>query len=201
MSNSRADIEVSKTISYLLRHGAQKEHLPMDESGWVKMTDLLSNRQMSGISQETICRIVATNSKQRFTIEGDGQDMKIRANQGHSIDVKVDMKKIETPEDYPIVIHGTYLKNISEILKKGLLKMGRLHVHMAKALPQHIGKQMSGMRSNCQLVIYVDIKKAMGDGLVFYESSNGVVLCEGPIDKKYFQKIVKYPSLENYQFN
>ena len=64
---------------------------------------------------------------------------------------------------------------------------------MAKGLPKdHV---LSGIRWNCKVVIYIDLAKAMSKGLKFYESDNGVILCEGPIPPDCFLKILNYPSL------
>ncbi|EDR29215.1 tRNA 2'-phosphotransferase, putative [Entamoeba dispar SAW760] len=201
MNKQQNDIEISKRLSYLLRHGAIKERIPITKDGWVLIKDLLNNRQMKGISEEEIKSIVAKDPKKRYSIQGEGNQIKIRANQGHSINVQVEMKEITDASLYPIVIHGTYMRNFNSIIKNGLQKMGRLHIHMAQGLPKEIKEEKSGMRSSCNIIIYIDIEKAMKKGIKFYESENGVILSEGPIDISCFKEIRRYPSLTKISFN
>ncbi|EKE42645.1 hypothetical protein ENUP19_0052G0024 [Entamoeba nuttalli] len=195
MNKYQSDVEISKRLSYLLRHGAIKERIPITNDGWVIIKDLLNNRQMKGVSEEKIISIVAKDQKKRYSIEGEGEEKRIRANQGHSMKVEVAMKEITDATLYPVVIHGTYMKHLNSIIKNGLQKMGRLHIHMAQGLPKEIKEEQSGMRSTCNIVIYIDIEKAMKKGIKFYESENGVILSEGPIDASCFKEIRRYPSL------
>jgi 2'-phosphotransferase len=72
------------------------------------------------------------------------------------------------------VFHGTYKTNLKSIQSTGLNRMKRQHIHLAKSFDA-----VSGQRSNCNLIVYVDMKKAMEDGIDFFESDNGVILTEG----------------------
>lgn len=191
------DTKLSKSLSYILRHGAEKEKIPILPDGFVKVVDLLKHNNFKNYKIEDIERVVADNDKQRFTLkkDDDGQYW-IRANQGHSLKAieDLELEQITDSSAYPTVIHGTYLKSWSIIEKEGLSKMGRNHIHFAAGFPKE-GGVISGMRSSCQIAIYVDMKKAMEDGYEFYQSANNVILCAGKGDKgilppTYFAKVV-----------
>lgn len=118
-SNSKDDIYISKSMTYLLRHGAQKEGLIMSKDGFVRLDELLKHRSLANKAKvDDVLRIVENCSKKRFHIEyrnddgeGDGEKkvIYIRANQGHSIqDVEIDLVKINEKLDQ--CLHGTYLK-------------------------------------------------------------------------------------------
>lgn len=99
---------------------------------------------------------------------------------------------ISATDDYD-VIHGTYYKNWNNIKKIGLSHMNRLHIHFARGLP-HDDRIISGIRKSAQIYIYVDLKRALNDGIPFYKSSNDVILstgnAEGIIENKYFLKVI-----------
>ena len=118
----------------------------------------------------------------------------IRANQGHSIDIVNSeqlLTKINDPSAIPICVHGTYFKAWKSIKTSGLNRMKRNHIHMASGMPGEDGV-ISGMRSNCEIIIYIDIENAINDGgLDFYKSSNNVILTKGPILPRYFSKCIR----------
>ncbi len=79
------------------------------------------------------------------------------------------------------------------IKPEGLKRMTRNHIHFAPGLPKEEGV-ISGMRSNCDIIIEIDMQAAMKDGIVFYISSNNVILTEGEngvLKSKYFKKVMK----------
>ncbi|VDO91655.1 unnamed protein product [Schistosoma margrebowiei] len=102
----------------------------------------------------------------------------------------LDISLIENPEDYPTVIHGTYFRNWDSIRREGLKRMQRTHIHFA---PGEVGETgvISGMRSSAEIIIYIDLIKAINDGYKFYLSKNNVILCEGNkegcLPTKYFR--------------
>lgn len=165
---------VSKTLSFVLRHGAIKEKVPISPDGFVKISDLINYFIKKGIylSTSDFHAIVSNCVKKRFELMGDA----IRANQGHSLkEIKLDTHRIVlSPTEIPKVIHGTYMKNLASIKAKGLSRMNRNHIHCASST-----NALSGMRSNCDLIVEIDSVAAMGDGIVFYISKNGVILTEG----------------------
>lgn len=84
------DIHISKTLSWLLRHGAVKERLPINPDGFINVQTILQHRSLRGkCSVEDIKRIVENNDKQRFALRSFDNVLEIRANQGHSVKVSV----------------------------------------------------------------------------------------------------------------
>lgn len=177
-------VKTSKALSRILRHGHSKVSIPSD--GFVSLTHLL--KYVSNTSIEAVQEIVSLDIKQRFTLKEEDGIIYIRANQGHSIEVDVEMAIIEYWEDLPELIHGTYIARWPVISLMGLSRMKRLHIHLTTSLTAK-----SGIRSSCNLYIYVDTRKAMEDGIVFKRSSNDVILTNGVngiLDPKYFSKVV-----------
>jgi 2'-phosphotransferase len=118
-------------------------------------------------------------------------------------EVKVEMELIEDPNSVPETVHGTYLEAWQFIREQGLCKMKRQHIHLATGV---YGDQavISGMRGNVQVLVYVDIAKAMQDGIAFHKSANGVVLTEGNAEgyllPKYFAKAINIATKEELNF-
>eukprot|EP00127_Corallochytrium_limacisporum_P001070 Clim_evm8s37 gene=Clim_evmTU8s37 len=200
--NDPPEVQLSKTMSYILRHGAAKEGIPISEDGWVKVENLqgyLQLRLKRFVDFAAIREAVETNDKQRFSLKEDGTDeWYIRANQGHSarVTVAVDMEQVTDAGDVPVVVHGTYQRIWEAIKKTGLSRMRRQHIHMAVGLPPGEGTDVvSGMRSNCNLVIYIDVAKAMDAGITFFRSANNVILsggnAEGYIPPDFFLMVKK----------
>jgi len=195
---SRADrdtTQLSKTLSYLLRHGSKEHRLKMDTNGFSKLDDVITtSRKMlprQTITTPRIEDIVKNCKKQRFKIvEIDGVKF-IRANQGHTLkDVEsADLKVIEHFEDGPTgkIIHGTTQQAWQFIKSSGLNKMKRNHIHMARG---NFGEAKSGARSSSNIIITINGNQALKDGIQFFESDNGVILSpgndNGTIETKYF---------------
>ncbi|KAK9455434.1 phosphotransferase KptA/Tpt1 [Dipodascopsis uninucleata] len=194
-SESR-DVRLSKSISYVLRHGAAKEKLPIRADGYLPVDVLLKRFHNNGTTFDDIKRIVESNDKNRFKLMSEAETGRwfIRANQGHSIEVaELDLKEITEATTYPIAVHGTYL-NLwnSNIKAEGLSRMKRNHIHLAVGLPNSTDV-ISGMRKSAEVYIFIDLQRALTDGIKFYESENGVILTEGNngiLPTKYFSKVV-----------
>lgn len=130
---------------------------------------------MCGTLREVL-EIVERCPKRRFSVKDVGGQLVIRANQGHSrsigdmIDSECIMQRIEEPN----VFHGSYKRHLESIRTFGLDRRSRKHVHLSRSL-----YSISGRRHDCDLLVYVDMRSAMNDGILFYESSNGVILTEG----------------------
>ena len=182
-------ISVSKTMSYILRHGAIKEGIKMDESGWVLFSELRKCKGMRGVPESVIYEVVRTNEKKRFALcERDGVKY-IRANQGHSASFAevIDETKLLTLIKEPIrCLHGTDPDSWEKIKLSGLKPMGRTHIHMAK---DFYGKVISGARKSASVFIEIDMELAMKDGIEFFMSSNEVILCSQDIIPKYFKEV------------
>jgi 2'-phosphotransferase len=183
--------KASHKLIQLLRHKLIEINLIPDTEGYVLLDDLLnSNQSLRTLTLDDIKLIVETSDKQRFNLINRNGIYLIRANQGHSecvgnyINPEDAMKLIQVPIEN--VFHGTYLEYEESIKKSGLLPMSRKHIHIAKSLDAKSGK-----RKDCTLLVYVDMKTAMNNNIKFYESTNGVILTEGPLTPNYlsFQSI------------
>ncbi|KAJ3277621.1 tRNA 2'-phosphotransferase 1 [Blyttiomyces sp. JEL0837] len=192
-------VKFSKNLSYILRHGAVKERIPIRPDGFVKISDLMRHSKFKGKTLDDFHEAVNTNEKKRFLMEMDegAQDETlasswlIKANQGHSLEVEVQLEEITDPSEIPVVVHGTRKEILNLINAEGLKKMGRNHIHFAVGKFGEEGV-ISGMRKSCSAFIYVNAAKAMADGIKFYRSPNNVILSEGidgVLRPEYFEKV------------
>ena len=157
--------QTSKRLSYVLRHRPDSVGLTLDEAGWVPVEDLLKAMRLSRSQLE---EVVATNDKQRFVISPDGD--RIRANQGHSVEVDLQLDPAAPPDT---LYHGTVARNLDSIRKDGLIRGSRHHVHLS-ADPETATKV--GARRGKPVILEVDSKAMAAAGHVFYRSANGVWL-------------------------
>lgn len=164
--------DLSKFLSLLLRHQPERLNLTMDENGWVQVEELLQNLKADGknVSYEDLKEVVETNNKQRFKL--DEAEGRIRANQGHSIQIDAELKT-QTPPD--ILYHGTATKNLDAIKESGLKKMNRQHVHLSQDL--ETAKKVGG-RHGKPVILKVNCQDMLKAGHVFYLSENGVWLAD-----------------------
>lgn len=193
------DVRLSKSMSYALRHGASQMGLQMGTDGFLFVEDLLAHPQFHSYSLEDVERVVATNDKQRFKLCTHPEDgrLQIRANQGHSVQVvDLELKPVMagSPDCPAEAVHGSYLRNWSSIQQQGLSRMKRTHIHLARGLPGE-DAIISGMRKDCDLAVFIDVPKALADGIKFFWSENDVLLtagdAEGKIQPKYFSRALK----------
>ena len=170
--------KISKTLSYILRHGALKYRLEINEYGYIKIQNILLLRQFSGVSLDDIFEIVYDDSKGRYTIKQSQDDYYIKANQGHTINIpNLELTRITNASDYPVVIHGTTYRNWLLIKDSfGIHRMKRNHIHLAVGEPNNA---RSGIRRDSSIIIYIDLKKAIDSGIKFFISPNNVILTEG----------------------
>jgi len=169
MTESRI-VKVSKFMSLVLRHNPQKIGITLDENGWADTTLLISGLCRNGhnVSLEDLKEVVANNDKQRFKFNDDYS--KIRANQGHSVTVNVEMKEVQPPD---ILYHGTATRFWESIRNEGLTARNRLHVHLSadKETAVNVGK-----RHGKPIVLIINATQMYKDGFIFYLSENGVWL-------------------------
>ncbi|XP_057532434.1 uncharacterized protein LOC130810408 isoform X1 [Amaranthus tricolor] len=197
---------LGRLLVRILRHSATKLNLDMRCDGYVNLQDLLklnmktrSNFTLSSHSIDEVREAVRIDNKQRLGLVEEDGELWIRANQGHSVksvETESLLKPILSAEEIPVCIHGTYKRLLEPILSSGLKRMNRLHVHFSHGLPSQ-GEVISGMRHDVNLLIFIDTKKAMEDGMKFYKSENEVILTEGfdgVVTPKYFQKIEMWPN-------
>jgi putative RNA 2'-phosphotransferase len=114
--------------------------------------------------------VVATSDKQRFAF--DESRARLRANQGHSVDVDLQLEPVTPPA---VLYHGTGRQNVASILAGGLQKMNRHHVHLSPDTETAI---RVGRRHGEPVVFVVDAAAMHGDGSTFYCSANGVWLVD-----------------------
>jgi putative RNA 2'-phosphotransferase len=165
-------VRFSKFISLVVRHQPEKYGLTLDEHGWAQIDDLIAVANRAGVplTHAALQQIVAQNDKQRFAISADGHA--IRARQGHSIAVDLELLPIEPPEQ---LYHGTAERFVPAILAQGLLRRSRQHVHLSADLPTAI---KVGQRHGKPVVFTVASGTMHRDGYHFYRSENGVWLVE-----------------------
>ncbi|GAC98301.1 likely tRNA 2'-phosphotransferase [Pseudozyma hubeiensis SY62] len=241
--------QLSRALSYILRHGAEKEGLEIRPDGYILLSDVLERPRVKSVNMaeaqggkrraglEDVKSVVESNDKKRFelTQQQDGQWW-VRAVQGHSLKSVVELEHVRLTEenlgllkvrqrdeeeegaaddrgleeevdakmgglqlkdeggDAVEVIHGTNASAWEEILASGGLKpMSRNHIHLAKGKFGDKGV-ISGVRRSASRLIYIDIRRAIKDGVEFDLSSNGVVLTSGDKEKgilssKYFTRV------------
>ena len=128
MNQSNSDVKLGRFLSLVLRHDPHAAGITLDERGWADVNELLAGVNCTGrkIDIDTLERIVRENNKQRYAFNED--HTRIRANQGHSIPVDVELKE-ETPPQY--LYHGTASRFLPSIQGEGIRKMSRQYVHLS----------------------------------------------------------------------
>ena len=173
--------ETSKYISLILRHKPETIGITLDEHGWADVGELISGiAKTHKMNMDILEEIVSTDEKQRYSFNDD--KTKIRANQGHSIQVDVELEEMRPPE---ILWHGTGEKFTGSIDEQGLIPKSRLYVHLSK--DEETAFKV-GTRHGKPVLYIVKAKEMFKDGYKFYLSKNGVWLTkEVPI--KYLEKL------------
>lgn len=163
---------LSKLLSLTLRHKPATLGITLDENGWVDVDVLLAGAQANGkqLDLDLLQRIVETNNKQRFAFSEDGR--RIRANQGHSIEVALDLPAQSPPD---VLLHGTATRFLDAILAEGLDRRNRHHVHLSDNLETAL--QVGG-RHGKPVLLEIDAARMHRDGHRFFRSDNGVWLTE-----------------------
>lgn len=169
-------IKRGKKLSYLLRHD---KTYAFDEHGWREVSDLVANH---GFTIEELHEIVAANNKQRYEFSEDMT--RIRARQGHSILVDVELAEAMPPD---ILYHGTAKEYADSIMKKGILKGKRLYVHLSTTVEM---ATKVGQRYGDSVVLAIDAKRMSENGIKFFLSRNGVWLTEF-VDAQYIISVVE----------
>jgi len=165
-------VKVSKYLSKHLRHQPERLGLELAPGGWVAVDDLLAAclRQGFPITRDELQEVVARNSKQRFSFDEAGA--RIRANQGHSVEVDLQLAPATPPD---VLYHGTGHGTAAAIAEGGLLRMKRHHVHLSVDTPT---ARAVGMRHGRPVIFVVDAAAMGRDGHTFYVSDNGVWLVD-----------------------
>ncbi len=189
-----AEYRVSRLLSRLLRHSGMRVGLHFRSDGYVKVDDILCYNGIAklNVTLDDIKHITDTNGKKRFALINEKGVYWIKANQGHSMQFDNIQYKTIKPGDISLAIHGTYYKAWELIKTKGLKTMGRTHVHFAIG-EYKSGNVISGMRGNCQILIYLNIEKCLDNGIELLLSDNNVVLTtgiSGVLPTCYFEKVL-----------
>ena len=160
---------ISKYISLILRHKPEVIGIQLDAHGWADVNALLAGiSRKYPINRDILEEIVQSDEKQRYSFSEDGT--KIRANQGHSIQVDVELPVTEPPET---LYHGTARRFAASIEAQGLLSQSRLYVHLS---PDQETAEKVGRRHGEPVIYLVDAGQMHRDGYLFYLSANGVWL-------------------------
>lgn len=160
-------------ISLILRHKPEVIGLSLDTHGWVPVSDLINGINKHGryhIDAATLDDIVSTDNKQRYAY--DDSKTHIRANQGHSVHVDLDLQPC-TPPKY--LYHGTDCKSVEAICVGGIVPMSRQYVHLSTDV--NTATKVALRHGKKPVIFKVDAEKMHKRGYVFYKSVNGVYLC------------------------
>lgn len=166
------DESLGRFLSLVLRHKPEAAFISLDPHGWARVEDLLEGCARAGhpLSREDLERIVRENDKQRYRFDETGE--RIRASQGHSVPVELELREAVPPER---LYHGTASRFLESIRRQGITRQSRRQVHLS-ADPKAAWKV--GERHGTPVVLPVDAAAMARDGRIFWLSDNGVWLCE-----------------------
>ena len=177
MSKKDDLVRKGKHLSFLLRHDTEYK---FDEHGYREVSDLIKNH---GFTKNELIEIVETNDKQRY--EFDNTKNKIRARQGHSISINVDLKEMLPPAQ---LYHGTATRFLSSIKNEGIKKMSRNFVQLSGDINTALSV---GKRHGKPVILVIDCETMKNDGIKFYLSNNNVWLTDF-VNPKYIKDIEYY---------
>ena len=176
-------VKTSRFISMILRHKPEVIGITLDEHGWADVSDLISGINATGnhyLDMESLEEIVRNDEKQRYSFNED--HTLIRANQGHSIQVDVELEEMEPPA---VLYHGTREKYTSSIDDQGLIPKSRLYVHLSS--DEETARKV-GSRHGKPVIYTVDCRAMYTDGYRFFLSANHVWLTK-EIPPRYLNKL------------
>lgn len=169
MAASEAHAKESRFLALVLRHKPEEAGIALDEYGWANVDELVRGiAALRPFTLEMLEEIVATDSKGRYSFNEDRS--LVRANQGHSVDVDVELEPSNPPA---VLYHGTAQRFLSSIMEQGLLPKGRLYVHLSSDVDTAC---RVGSRHGSPVVLKVDAGEMHEEGLEFFLSKNGVWL-------------------------
>ena len=173
---------LSRYLSLILRHKPESIGITLDGHGWANVNDLITgiSKNNPGFDMDILEEIVRTDNKQRYSFNPD--KTLIRANQGHSIPVDVELPEVKPPE---LLFHGTGEKYVSSILQQGLIPKSRLYIHLSKDIDTAI---KVGKRHGKEVIFQVSTGQMHRDGYKFCLSVNGVWLTK-EVPEKYLQRL------------
>ena len=176
-----SELEISRFIALILRHKPETIGISLDERGWADVQELIAGvNKTYPLTMERLEEIVRADGKQRYSFNDDRT--LIRANQGHSVPVDVELQKVAPPD---VLFHGTGEKYAQAILGEGLIPKSRLYVHLS---PDVATATLVGKRHGKPVVFQVDAKRMTEDGVEFFLSANGVWLTKR-VPARYLSRI------------
>jgi len=163
---------ISKLLSYILRHSPETIKLKLDENGWADVNELIAKFDLYDLTLdfELLQYVVENNDKKRFAFNED--KTRIRASQGHSIAVELNLNETE-PLEY--LYHGTVEKFLTDIKLQGLQKMSRQHVHLSA--DRETANKVGGRRGK-PVILTISSGEMHKAGYKFYLSDNNVWLTD-----------------------
>lgn len=169
---SDSDIQLSKLLSYVLRHKPDEIGLVLDKNGWAKIASLVEALGAHGhaVAEADVRRVFAGSKKQRFAISDDGRC--VRANHGHSVDVDLQLENRSPPE---LLYHGTAKRHLPSIRRLGLIKGRRQHVHLSVDVDS---ARSVGARHGTPVVLGVRAAEMSRRGFEFFVSESDVWLTD-----------------------
>jgi putative RNA 2'-phosphotransferase len=178
--NEERKKKISKNLSYWLRHNPGDIGIELGDDGWVDVKELLDKSKAKLVFDfNELKEVVQTNDKQRFSLSEDF--CSIRANQGHTTDVNIKFNEVVPPS---ILYHGTPDHAVPSIMKEGISKMKRHHVHLS---PDKDTASIVGSRRGKFTILEIEAMRMRADGHKFYISDNGVYLVD-EVPSKYIIK-------------
>jgi putative RNA 2'-phosphotransferase len=165
-------VQLSKFLSFVLRHKPDAVGLTLSPDGWVNIDELIEKADAAGtrFHRDDLLHVVATSDKKRFSVSEDG--LRIRAAQGHSVPVELGLLPQEPPA---VLYHGTATRFLGSIRSHGLKPQARQQVHLSidEATAQRVGQ-----RHGKPIVLKVDARAMHATGIRFYRAENGVWLTD-----------------------
>eukprot|EP00995_Heteronema_vittatum_P012330 NODE_820_length_1166_cov_384.873769_g576_i0.p1 GENE.NODE_820_length_1166_cov_384.873769_g576_i0~~NODE_820_length_1166_cov_384.873769_g576_i0.p1 ORF type:complete len:334 (+),score=118.24 NODE_820_length_1166_cov_384.873769_g576_i0:22-1002(+) len=199
--SSQAMHSYSKKLSKLLRHDARARDLPMRSDGYMLVDDVIALPEFRGVTLSALKTIANRDDKGRFKVkEGPDGVAMVRCNHGHSFEVPdLELEPIQLPsrahpEPLPVLVHATFRHGWRVIREEGLNRMTRTHIHFAAE--QGAG-QFPGIRRNAEVLVYLDLERALRDGIEVYHCANNLCISpgiNGIIPPKYFVKAIDLES-------
>lgn len=172
--------KISKSLSYWLRHHPENIGITINEDGWTDVKELIEKAKHKLMFDfNELKHVVDTNDKKRFSLSEDL--CSIKANQGHTIEVEIKFKEVVPPQ---ILYHGAPVKVVDQIMKEGLKKMSRHHVHLS---PDKETAAKVGSRRGDYKILEIEAMRMRADGHKIYISENGVYLVD-EVPEKYIKK-------------
>ncbi|MFA1719042.1 RNA 2'-phosphotransferase [Clostridioides difficile] len=164
--------KLSIFISLILRHKPETIGIKLDDYGYADVNELIEKINNTGrnINIEILEQIVKEDNKQRYSFNDDRS--KIRANQGHSINVNVELRELEPPK---YLYHGTATRFLDNIKNEGIIKQSRLYIHLSRDIDIAV---KVGKRHGTPVILKINTGKMYENGYKFYLSENNVWLCE-----------------------